>query len=548
MLNDYKKQLESFLNNRIYLLSLIIIAVLAYGFSAANITVGIDDLECDRYIGEKNELLAAGRFSWLFWTKLFGLKNRYVENNFVFEVAGVICLMWAAINFCILFKKIAENRINDAAYTVFSCVLISYPLMNEIWEYTGVNIVICGGILFASFALLFMKEQLDSKFNIYKYFISSILLMIICAGYESVAVVYVFMVFALLFLQIVFEKKKNNSLQSIIKEGAFYAGALILGVILRVVVHTILLGITGVSLMQNGDTSIWWGKLPIVQVFSDILRGIIKEYFLKGIIYFPITELICSVIIFLIICIVLWKKRICRLYLVPAVGMLVSLILMTLLQGRVSPYRTCQVFAFFVAFVVMLAICLFSGSEKRYVQKVGNLLILFLGVLCVHQAITLNYYFTVNYLRSEEEARVVCDIGDELSSKFDLDKPVIFTGAFELSDDLKKRVKIEKEDIRWVIFSKAYGMFSDKDIYNGEEYRKLPNTNVNSVIEWGMSAFGSQDGLWKLFRYYGFEYIMADYSKKDEAEKFVEENEIPNYPEDGYIYEKEDYIIVNMME
>ena len=60
MLNEYKKQLESFLNNRIYLLSLIIIAVLAYGFSAANITVGIDDLECDRYIGEKNELLAAG--------------------------------------------------------------------------------------------------------------------------------------------------------------------------------------------------------------------------------------------------------------------------------------------------------------------------------------------------------------------------------------------------------------------------------------------------------------------------------------------------------
>lgn len=546
MLKDYKIQLESFLKNKIYMVCLVAIAILAYGFSATNITVGIDDLEAGRYIGEQNELLAAGRFSWLFWTKIFGMNNQYVENNFVFEVAGVILFMWAAINICILFKKATIDRISMSAYVVFSCMLVSYPLMNEIWEYTGVNIVICGNILFVSFALLLLQESLLLKSSRKNYLLSALMLMIVCAGYESVAVVYVFLVFSVLFLQVVFEKNGKKDIQSIVKQGLFYAGALVLGVVLRVLVHKILLMITGISAMSNGDTNIWWGVLPITQVIGDIMRGVIKEYLVKGIIYFPITELIFSVLGFAIICIVLLKKKVNKLFCLPAAGMLISLVLLTLLQGRVTPYRTCQVFAFFVAFVVMFIVHMIKNSQCKRVNYIWNAAIILSGLLCIHQASTLNYYFTMNHLRSEEEARIVCDIGEELSSKYDLEKPVIFAGTFDLSEDLKQRVMIEKDDVRWLLFSEAYGMFSDKDIYNGEEFRKLPNSNVNSVIKWGMTAFGSQDGLWKLFKYHGFDYKPALYSLKGEAEAIVEEKSIPNYPREGYIYETDDYIIVNM--
>ena len=143
MLKTYIRDLEYFLKNKLYMVCIMINAIWAFGFSVTNITVGIDDLECGRYIGSGNELLRSGRFSWLFWTNIFGIKNRYVENSFIFEVTGVLLLIWAAINLCILFKQISSEQIKMPAYTVFACTMISYPLMNEIWEYTGVNVTIC---------------------------------------------------------------------------------------------------------------------------------------------------------------------------------------------------------------------------------------------------------------------------------------------------------------------------------------------------------------------------------------------------------------------
>ena len=226
--------------------------------------------------------------------------------------------------------------------------------------------------------------------------------------------------------------------------------------------------------------------------------------------------------------------------------MLFSLVLLTLLQGRVSPYRTCQVFAFFVSTVLLLLGSMITEAKLKVIKMFSGVFVLFSVLICIHQASTMNYYFTMNYLRSEEEARVICNIGEELTRKYNLEKPVIFTGSYELSDNLKQRVMIDKDDPRWTWFSAVYGLFSDKDIYNGEEYRKLPNTNVNSVIKWAMSAFGSQRGMEKLFKYYGFEYKVANYSLRGEAEEYVKENNIPAYPREGYILEREDYIIVNI--
>ena len=545
MLKKYTRDLEDYLKNKLYMVCIIITAILAFGFSITNITVGIDDLECGRYIGSGNELLRSGRFSWLFWTNIFGIKNRYVENSFIFEVVGVIFLLWAAINFCILFKKVSFDKIEMPAYTVFSCIMISYPLMNEIWGYTGVNITICGSILFISFALILMREQLLEGFDVCKYGLSSFMLMIVCAGYESAAVVYVFMVSTILFFQVLFEKERKESYLSLIKQGSFYASVLAVGLVLRIIVHRSLLFVMNLSVMRNGDTAIWWGKLPVQQVISDIIRGIIKEYFVKGIIYFPITEFVCCIVVFCVLCIVLLKKK-NKAYWLPAVGMLISLFLLTLIQGRVSPYRACQVFSFFVAVVMMLLVHFTSSSKIKGVRTLSVAIVMVSGLLCIHQASTMNYYLTLNYLRSEEEARTICNIGEDLNRKYNLEKPVIFTGTYTLSDELRQKAMISKDDIRWSIFSEVYGLFSDKDIYNGEEYRKLPDSNVNSVIDWALGAFGSQDSLQKLFNYYGFDYQMADYSVLNDAEKYVQENRIPGYPNEGYIFERDNYIIVNL--
>ena len=38
-------------------------------------------------------------------------------------------------------------------YGLFACLFVSYPLMNEIWEYSGANVCVCGGYLLDAAAL-----------------------------------------------------------------------------------------------------------------------------------------------------------------------------------------------------------------------------------------------------------------------------------------------------------------------------------------------------------------------------------------------------------
>ena len=50
ILEEYKEQIKYFLSNKIYLISIIIIGILSYGFAITNYSVGVDDLCFDRYI------------------------------------------------------------------------------------------------------------------------------------------------------------------------------------------------------------------------------------------------------------------------------------------------------------------------------------------------------------------------------------------------------------------------------------------------------------------------------------------------------------------
>ena len=81
-------------------LPLIVLTIVAYGFSAFNPTVGIDDLARDIYIGDGNAMLSATRWGMNVWIKLFSTFE-FVPG--VDHLIGIIFMLCASLAYSFLF-------------------------------------------------------------------------------------------------------------------------------------------------------------------------------------------------------------------------------------------------------------------------------------------------------------------------------------------------------------------------------------------------------------------------------------------------------------
>lgn len=538
---QYKKELEKFLENKFFIISLLLTAFLCYGFSALNLTVSIDDFRGEQYIGSGKEFLSAGRFGMTIWPWLLGYKTQWPQNAFVIEIIAVVLFAWSAVNFCILFSKASKGNISSQACAGFSCLLISYPLINEIWEYTNVNLSMCISFFLISITLLIIYNQLQNTFKPWEYFVCSVFMMIVCSSYEALVPVYILAVFSVLLVETLFGTiEKGKHFKYIVINGCFYAGVLVLGIILRTIIHKILMVLFEIPRLYNGATGIMWGTASITEILANVFHEWVDYYLLRSIIYFPLTEmLVCVILFILLILLFVFRTKIKSLFFL-GVGILSSLIILTFVQGSLSPYRTtCQVLAFFIAFTGMLLI---NQIEKQQHFIVRLVIASFIIIVTLNQSIQLNYYLTLNHIRSEEEMDVIRNIGRDLQEMNCIsDKPVVFVGEYTLSSNVQESASIKKTDFRWEIYSKLYGRVAHE---NCSFTRKLPHTNINSVITW---ALDDQTDLQMLFSFCGIEYKpVLNEDLKQSAQSYAIKNELSAYPQNGYIEELDDFVLVNL--
>ena len=548
-MKQYWTEVKSYLSSKRFILPLLFVLMVCYGYSTVNLSLSIDDTEGNRYIGSGNEMLAAGRLSIV----LYAVLGRYVgtlpQSSYVIDLLACLSLLWAAINFCILFRRASGGRIPGCAALVFACTFVSYPLMNEIWEYTGANLVVTMGYLEVSSALLILQNALRrDKQRLADYLFAGGLSFLICAGYESLVSVYVFGVCGALALQIVYGSAREKRVKLILRQALIYAGVLALGLGLRLIFHRLVLFVFQLDFQHNGDTKILWGTAPALVLIRNLILDWIREYLFRGVIYFPIGELVVAGVVLFVLGIIACHRH-GWILLIPGFGIYGSLVLISIIQGKISPYRTCQVFAVFVAFTLMMIVTLISNKKNQ--SKFGFQTVTFVlcGYLCFCQACYLNYFLVCNHIRSEEEAHTVRTIGTELQCGFDMDKPVVFVGNYSLSWGIQEAISVPEDSLRWKMYQTAYSACYG---IMGETYdvntlsRKIPDTNVNSVINWGVSAFG-QEGIQHVFSFYGFQYVLPDYDQiREAADLYVEKYDVPCYPQNGYIQDAGEYIVVHL--
>ena len=539
-MKGYWKEMSGFLKNRLFMVCLALLMVIAFGYAAMNTAISIDDTEMDRYVGSGMEMIRAGRFGMWFWHVIQGGYNTGVSM----DILAVLLMIAGACSCCVLFKRASQDRISKPAFAVFILMAVTYPLVQEIWEFTGANVVVYGSILCATWAIALMYGQIqeESWRKPWRAVLAALLMMLVCASYESVVPVYIFLVCAVLALQAVYGSQKQKKLLEILRQGLLYAGVLAIGLALRLIVHRVMLAVCGLEMGANGHTAILWGTAPVTTVVKQLLLEWLRYYGLNGIIYYPIGLMQVSVIVLIIVGLVACKKHGAAL-LLPGAGMLLSLIALSLLQGTFSYYRSCQVFGILCAFVAMLLADRLTG-KKKWIRVTAALLC---GWLILFQATYINYFLELDVRRSQQEAETVRQIGTQLEREYDLSKPVIFVGKYSLIEGIEEAGSLPEDSVRWRVY-KAIGDFgyrlSGNDPSTLKYRRLLPTTNIKSVIHWSIEAF-YQESMEKLFAYYGYEIEIADYAQVyDEALAYAEETDMPAYPRNGYIKDVGEYIIV----
>lgn len=543
-MKEYLQEVSYYLKHKGYMISLILVSVISYGYAAVNTTISIDDTRGELYLGNGHVMLASGRFGMTFFSKLFGDYNEYIYNSFAIDVISVVLFIGAAINFCILFRNIAKREIGMIHCAVFSCILVSYPLMNEIWEYTVANLCVCMEFFCVSIALLLIWNQIHGKWQMGEMIASALLLMLVCAAYESLVSVYIFMVFAVLALQTLYGAEKEKELKEVLRQGLVYAGILAGGFLMKVFVSRIILILFHLSKTSTGAVGIAWGQKGIAEELIDLLKSMKFVYIDGAIIYMPLTEFVLCIILLFGLAVFLVNKQNGRGLLLALTGMFLSPFLLCFLQGTYTPYRACQVFSVFVAFTLLLLLVVLGQGKRRavhmafYAASAGCLL------LSLHQAVYLNYFFTLNHFRWEEEQRVICNVSDDLNRNYDVSKPIVFTGCYNLSNELMEFASIPKDSVRWRVYALEYAKFYEVDPNKVFEFygRKIPSTNVNSVLVWASYADNAYQDL---FRYCGLRCIEPDEDMRLEALEYVETNGMPRYPREGYILDMGSYIIVH---
>lgn len=542
----YRQRLEYFLQNRYYMASVLFTAVICYGYSVVNTTVSIDGLEGSRYIGEGQIMLAAGRFGMKLLAAAlgYGYSTPVYQSCANFLAASFLVL--AALQFCMLFRRIWKDKISMFGYGVFSCLFISYPLINEIWEYTGANVCVTVGYFLSAAAVsllydVIQEPDFSNNGKFIRVFLAVLALLVIASSYESLIIVYVFTVFTVLSMQQL--SGEILSVGKTIRRGLCYAMPLAVAVVLRVVVHRFLLIVLDLTAQAGGATAIRWTLLPFDVVLKDLIKNCILYYGVRACLYFPVLELVVSVVVFaFLFAVAIFRGRRPALAL-TGVGMLLSLVLLSILQGYYSPYRTCQVFSVMVALMGMTA---YECISRRYQGKrLTSLCGAALALLCLHQATYLNHLLVLDHQRSQEEANVIRTIGMDLERGFPDDKPIILTGNYTISQGIQDQVTAKTEE------HPLYAWFQAKTGWETDSTIKYVDTNVNSVINWAATAFSEIGSLGssaqKLFRYYGFDLLFeVSPELRQEALAYAEEANVPAFPQDGYIVETPEYILVNL--
>lgn len=561
MLSLLIKQIQFFVKNKIYMFGLICSAVLGYGYEIFHGTCGIDDLAMDTYF-EKGLGVVTGRWPFYLINKVVPIEP---YKPVVMDLLTVLLLMMAAILWCVIIRSVLNKEVPIIAYVIFSAIFLDYSLISRIFVYYLQNGL---GILsvLAAIAIYICWYRFSNKLSWEKRFyytaVSVILLTLAICFYESAASIFLLGAIWSLYADACSANKiQANKGIRFFQYIWYVVRVLLYSIILRSVITSFLveqLELKSYYYFRSALDFSWIYKDGLWGLYSglvELFKKIVRDYFVMGVATYPIALFALATFVFAAFLVIdlCREKNWLRFFL----GLLsyASIYAMSLVLGTTVEYRACQTFSIFIG-LVLFDLVLRLQREKKEIRYCGYGIISIMILLSVAR---LNRDFYVNYRNDQMEHEVVQQIAEELQSgKYDIEnKKVVFVGEYQLDEDLIDEFYISEGEFGWPLVGWC------------QEWLGFPKQTEfcfavdlqNSVINWGIEGLAIYDGyntqIHKLFEYCGYSFLWGssedyvslmpcyyDYVPEYEYQKKIRYDKSSAYPNQGYIEELDDYIVV----
>lgn len=501
-LKEYSKNIKELLNNKVYIITVILVAILAYGFTITNHSIGIDDLCFDRYVTGPY-LLSAGRWGT---TALYCLLGIVSFTPFWLEMVVTLLTITMGIIFTAFIKKESSDKLKTIHYSIITTILISYPMLHQsfIYQSTNFSVILSNLALMIIPILIYENFMKNKEFGIYMIF--AIILPFFISMYESCCQTYMCIVLIIAFIKICNSKKSKETTKKIIKYIIIATAILFLAIIINNVINNIIFKVLANKGMLQRDFSskgIPWTNKEYDK-FSLLNKNILAKLKKDCNNLAHVKTFLISAIIVLAITIVKALKEKKYMLIPIIVGIIGFNFAINLLQIKLL-YRIntswCISIAFFT-YVIM------SNIKDKYIL---NSVSAIFCIIIFSQTRIMNQYFYNDYIRYQKEKHYIYEIANDIIEKCeDTTKPIVY------------------------LFDK----------HDGTHQKRVNQDNGWSLINWGSGAFDERGSeITKFINSLGYNFTIAN---EEEQKKLAEdyEKKIIKLVEDENIYETDDYILV----
>lgn len=492
---EYKKSVNYFLKNKVFIVAVILITVLSFGFTITNSSIGMDDTAFDRYYQGK-EMLAIGRWgSYL----VYQILNIIEFIPFWIDFIASSIIMLTAVLWCVFLKKNLKDKLSLGAYIAFATVFISFPIINEIFIFANCNIAVMLGSFLASLGIMIFYENYMYIHKKSIYVASALILTLAMSMYE--ACVQIMLISICITALLIIYTNKDKKIKDIFKYIFSAIGILIVSVIINIIIVQ-LIYLLGVHRSDAADKTINWGKYGILESFTLVILNIVDS--MKNVRYFPVLVFGSISTIGLLLSILESDKKKNWMILVIFIAMFLSNFAISILKLEGVLYRTCASWGLFVAAIILM---IYKVLSEYKITKILACVVLF--ILVLQQSKTLNQLFYNDYKRYQKDLNIANELIYNLEKDYDISKPLVIMGT----------------------------PYKDMGNYGAQ-------SNSLSVLWWGKKAFNDNGREFiKFLNSLGYKFKVPtdeEYEKgKAEAEN------MDNYPKDGSIKELDDCIVIN---
>lgn len=507
ILNDYKEEIKYFINSKKYLITIIIVAILSYGFTVTHYSIGIDDLAFDRYV-HGTYILSAKRWgTWL----LYNVLQINEFTPFWLDAIVAIFMVIIAVVLCAFIRKQYKDKIGIWGYVIFSSLLISNPLINQFFIFQSTNLTIVVSNLITLICGIVIFENYFGENKKFINIVCGLILTIPISMYESCAQTYIVFLFITMFIKITQEKISNKKL---FKYFCLSIMVLIIGIAVYFVTGKLLIYILEKNDILNKNfaysKSFWtseeFKEMSLIEKAEGFYEKTLLEIFVHIYEYLPVAVFaIMSVLTIVLECIKMIKTdKVSRMIMV--LGTIFSNFILIFLLVAVL-YRI--QFSWIITTAFLGLYIYESFNSRRYLKYIIRLVAVMLIII---QTRTLNQYFYNDYKRYEKEKFVANDIAINVMKNCDYkNKPIL---CIANSKNVKKRYLINLD-------------------------------NGNSVMEWGAFAFEEyQIETTKFINEQGYEFLYITEEQAKEVYKMLRESDEEIRAE--WITELDEVIVVNM--